>query len=260
MIWWKDYALGPQEWARWRIGPLELFALATTGQWVFAWLTTEDPLDTSEATDIPAENEPHEATFTFGRYVARFERPVLKLLPRLADRAFVFRPELPLFLPAGQDIVLYVSSPVWVAGQLGEDEDARLFEIPSFRASDTWFGRDTCEGELCYASRTRALTDLETINVCPHRAVTPLEIRNEGDDVLPIEQLRVPLPALSLYEGGGRLWTDTVSLIRREDESSAAMSVSEAHAREAAGRVLLAKPRHPVESGTIISAFSRLLD
>ena len=227
---------------------------------MFSWASSEDPLAEALAIEIPAKTEPDEEGFTFSRYTTRFDGATLKLLPRLADRAFVVRPELPLFLPAGDEAVLYVSTPVWISGCLSGGDCTELFEIPSIRASDTWFGRDTCEGELCYATRTHARTDLGTMGARPHRAVTPLEIRNQGSDVLPIEQLRVPLPALSLYQDdGGRLWTDTVSLVREEDESSAAMTVSEARSEQTAGRTLLREPSKRVESGTIISAFSRFM-
>jgi len=261
MIWWKDYELPMGEWARWQIGPLDLFARATRAEWVFAWQSTADPLDDTLEIQIPSATEPDPAELTFHRYVRRFEKAALKLLPRLADRAFVVRPELPLFLPAGEDAVLYVSTPIWVAGFLAEDSRKGFFEYPSFRASDTWFGRDTCEGELCYASRTHARTDLGAINKRPHRAVTPIHISNQGTDALPIEKLRVPLRALSLYhDDDGRLWTDTVSLLRKEGGVSAAMTVSEPGGHRTVGQTLLAEPRSPVESGTIIAAFSRFLD
>jgi hypothetical protein len=259
MIWWKDYALRPGEWARWRIGSLELFALSNPGEWIFASWSSDDALDASEVTEIPAGTLPDDETCTFSRYATQSEIDNLQLVPRLADRAYVFRPELPLFLPAGEKLVLYVSSPVWVSCKLAGSPGTQLIEIPSFRASDTWFGRDTCDGELCYAARTRARTNLDEINNRPHRAVTPLEIRNEGNDILSIDQLRVPLPALSLYEFNDRLWTDTVSLIRDADESSATMTVTEAAHTQMKGRKLLAEPREPVEEGTIVSAFSKLL-
>lgn len=260
MIWWKKYALRSGDWARWRIGPLELFARPSPGEWLFASRSSDDALDDSAATDIPAKTVPDEAAFAFSRYATQSGIDELQLSPRLADRAYVVRPELPLFLPAGEKLVLYVSSPVWVSCKLDGSPATQLIEMPSFRASDTWFGRDTCEGELCYAARTRAITNLDEINIRPHRAVTRLEIQNEGSDMLSIDQLRVPLPALSLYEFNDRLWTDSVSLIRDKDESSAAMTITEAAHAQMQGRRLLAEPRKPVEKGSIVSAFSKLLN
>jgi hypothetical protein len=261
MIWWKNYELPIGQWARWQIGPLDLFARAVPGEWVFAWQSTEDPLDDRLVIEIPSATEPDPAVLTFHRHMRRFEKAALNLLPRLADRAFVVRPELPLFLPAEEQALLYVSTPIWVAGFLAEDGRKGFFEQPSFRASDTWFGRDTCEGELCYASRTLARTDLSAISRRPHRAVTPIHISNEGKDALPIEKLRVPMRALSLYQdGSGRLWTDTVSLLRKEGDVNAAMTVSKPGRHQTVEQTLLAEPRSPVESGTIITAFSRFLD
>ncbi|HEY5622990.1 MAG TPA: hypothetical protein VIV14_04445 [Gammaproteobacteria bacterium] len=239
---------------------MDLFAREARSEWTFAWLRGTDPLDDSLAIEVPSDSEPDLDSFAFNRFAIAGETTRLALLPRQPDRAFVVRPELPLSLPSGDFVRLFVSTPVWVSISLVELGRDDLFETPSFRPSDTWFGRDTLEGELCYASKTFARTDLSAMGARPHRAVTPVEIRNEGADTLSIEQLRVPVPALSLYQGeDNRLWTDTVSLVREEDETSAAMTVSAGGHEPLSGQKLIREPRKPIEPGTIITAFSQLL-
>ncbi len=260
VTWWKEFALEPNRWARWRIGPLELFVRASSNEWVIAWHAKRDPLDGSLTIHAPSDEPPDAETFTFSRYAIASESTTLRLMPRQPDRAFVVRPELPLFLPAREHVRLYVSTPVWVTVTPVDGDCPDMFETPSFRASDTWFGRGTLEGELCYASKTYARMDLSAMGLRPHRAITPVEITNKGTDTLLIEQLRVPLPALSLFEGeDGRLWTDVVSLVREEDETSAAMTVTPDHRVERSRHTLIRDPRKPIEPGTIIDVFSQLL-
>lgn len=260
MIWWDEYKVEPGRWSRWQVGPLELFARADAGEWLFAWRNGDDPVDGTLATEVPCTAEPDRDHYNHARYVVAFEEAALGLSPRQSDRAFVVRPELPLHLPAGEEATLYVSIPVWVSLSLPGLRHSDLFEIPSFRSTDTWFGQSTLEGELCYGSRTYARPDLSAIGDEPHRAIVPLRISNAGVDSLPIEQLRVPMPALSLYQGADeRLWTDTVSLVRKEGRTSAELRVVAESRAETARRTCIRPPRTPVEAGTVVRAFSRFL-
>lgn len=262
MKWWGVYDLEPECWAQWQIGPLTLFAQAKRHEWVFGWKTASDPLQDTLSITVPSSVAPDPDDYTFSRYAVGDIDSQLKLRPRLGDRPFIVRPDSRLFLLAGQETVLFVSTVVWISTYLndGPDEPCTLLELPARRPSDTWFGPNTLEGELCYASRTSARTDLDSIGRRPHRAVTPVEIRNLGSDTLPIDQLRVPVPALSLYhDQDDRLWTDTVCFVREEGEREASLTVPEASAHLPEGRTLLAPPRVRVKAGTIVEAFSRLL-
>lgn len=262
MKWWGSYELEPERWARWQIGPLSLFAQKKYREWVFAWNSAGDPLQDTLSIDVPTSAAPDPDDYTFSRYAIGDLSSHLELCPRLGDRPFIVRPDSPLFLLAGQETVLFVSTVVWIATCLKDDPDepCTLLELPARRPSDTWFGPNTLEGELCYASRTNARTDLGSIGRRPHRAVTPVEIRNLGSDTLSIDQLRVPVPALSLHhDPNNRLWTDTVCFVHEEGEREASLTVAEASAHLPEDRTLLAPPRTPVEAGTIVDAFSRFL-
>ena len=262
MQWWGDYNLELERWTEWQIGPLTLFAQVKRGERLFGWKAANDPFQDTLSIAVPCSETPDPEDYKFSRYAVGNINSPLALQPRLGDRPFIVRPDSELFLLPAQTAVLFVSTVVWVATFLddGSDEACVLLEIPARRPSDTWFGPSTLEGELCYASRTSARTDLDSIGPRPHRAITPVEIKNLGSDSLPIDQLRVPVPALSLYhDRNDRLWTDTVRFVREEGERAASMTVPEASAHLPEGRTLLAPPRAPVEAGTIVEAFSRFL-
>jgi hypothetical protein len=260
MKWWGKYTLTKDRWAHWRVGPFSLYAQPKDHEWHVAIWQNTDAQDSSLVLDTATADEPDAKTYSFSRYATGSSETKLELKPRLGDRLFIVSPEQPLYLLAGQTSVLYVSTIVWIQASAGNDDGIVLFDLPTIRRSDTWFGDNTREGELCYATKTRAMTELANIQPRPHRAVTPVEIRNEGSGILPIEQFRVPVPALSLYaDDHNRLWTDAVCFIRKEGQDRAAMSIPEPSVHLPEKRTLIDEPRAPVETGTIVKAFSRLL-
>lgn len=257
MKWWGTYTLERNQWAVWRVGPLSLHAQPRLHEWNFAWERSGDKLQETSSVNMTPAAPPDPDSCSFERYVVGNMHAELVLEPRLGDRPFIVRPESPLFLLSGQTSVLYVSTPVWVTALF---DSSKLIELAASRPSDTWFGPNTREGELCYATLTAARTELAQVGRRAHRAVTPVEIRNEGDDTLAVQQLRVPVPALSLHhDNEHRLWTDAVHFVREEDEREASLIVREASTHLPDETTLIAGPRRPVEPGTIVDAFSRLL-
>ena len=111
-------------------------------------------LDTATATEPDAE------TYSFSRYATGSSETELELKPRLGDRLFIVSPEQPLYLLAGQTSVFYVSTIVWIQASISDGEGRVMLDLPTIRRSDTWFGDNTLEGELCYATKTRAMTEL----------------------------------------------------------------------------------------------------
>ncbi len=258
MKWWDDYQLTQRRWARWRIGPLEFYAQPRGREWLFASKTVGDALEATLEIETCVDYEPDPEIYTASRYVTGNDSGRIKLSPRLPDRAMVVQPERPLFVLAGQQVVLFVTTVIRVAAIT--DDGITLIEVPAQRPSDTWFGPNTLEGELCYASRTSARTDRSALSFMPHRVATPIEIRNHGSDTLQVEQLRVPLPALALHhDERNLLFTDPVLFVREHHDSQAALTIPKASAHLPDSRTQLAPPRAPIEPGTIVQAFSRLL-
>src|SRR5690606_21791477 len=106
------------------------------------------------------------------------------LSPGAADRPVVARPEVPLQVPPGDSIRLYLGTPAWITVTA---VGVQLAEVPSRRLSDTWFG-DVDAGELCYASRTAASADLAAIRDLPGRVLTPVSIKNGSSEAFRVER------------------------------------------------------------------------
>lgn len=255
--WWEPAELPDGEARRWRIGPSELWLARRPHEWRLFHRQDDEPL--AEALEIarpvdPAELPEDASTkrFSFGRSPSR-----VVLEPRLADRPMVVRPQTPLYVPPGERVTLYVSTPLWIAVKAGQGA-ALLAELPSYRPTDSWFGSSTTAGELCYATRTSARLDASELPLRPHRAVTPMHIRNAGQELLPLDRLQVPVGYLTLYRTPLGLWTQSVTLTREESGDLAALKLGKSAPSQAGGGQRLVGPRQASEGNVVLRAFSRL--
>lgn len=256
--WWGEFDLEPGTWARWTIGPKQFFARTLENEWRFAWQTSDDILSEEIHFEPRIENEPDWDAFDTRRYAIKSAESGLRITPKLSDRPVIVRPETPLFLPPRQHATLYVSTGVWLSVGPAADPPVEFFEIPVFRGSDTWFGPSTVEGELCYASITSARTEVDLLAKVPHRAFTPIDITNNGEDSLQIEALRVPVTLLALYAGSsGRLWTEKITFERDQGESAASLRISSHEAMQSVKEQRLSAPRETSHAG-IVHSFSKI--
>lgn len=255
--WWGIHEFPANRWVQWEIGPLRLSVLRRPREWRIAWRSDGDRLDPVCRRSDDNVEPPTLENDDIRRYIGQGEDNRLEFVPRLADRPVVVNPDIPVFLPPGEKTTLYVSTAAWL--RLAEPDGSMLTEIPVYRPSDTWFGPNTREGEIAYASRTSARTSLDELTVLHHRVITPVRIDNRGVDALLVEQLRIPVPALTLYEIEGQgLWTGTVAFTRREGDNTATLQIQDGRELPGPDPRQLAPPRVPVERNAVVHAFSRI--
>ncbi|MDF1799284.1 MAG: hypothetical protein P1V81_08930 [Planctomycetota bacterium] len=242
---WGHYQLEPGALGRWRIGPLDLWVRRTTLDWRYGFERGGDTLESTLEVQVPfdecasPETPPEEAA----RFGCRRTEANLELLPVLADRPVVARPSVPFFIPPGQQLELFVSTPVWVRLRSGATD---LMELPCVRPSDTWFGTNT-SGELSYATKTHMRRNLESLPQRPHRAVTAMTVINASKEQLPVRRLSIPVPQLSLYQArGGTLFTQHMLLRWEEGGDLTEVTLGTEAPVQAKGGKLLAEPRAPL--------------
>jgi hypothetical protein len=195
------------------------------------------------------------------RHVFRKSSSMLELKPQLADRTIVTRPSTLIVLAPGEQVTLYISTPLWVQFELGGKRGSVIEEFAINRPSDTWFGTSTRVGELCYASQTSGRLNLENLPVRPSRAITPLNVINHGEDKLLLERIALPVPLLSLFATPeGILWTQPATLIREDDGGLAELKLGKEAPKEAEGAVRINKPRKQPEKSMLVRAFSSIFD
>lgn len=238
------------------LGPLRLQVHHAAGEWHVAATPGEETGEVQQTMlslrEGPIDGDEYERFMMSGR------DSKLGLVPLLADRPVVIRPRQAVFLPPGESVTLYMSSPIHVRLDVG-DPPMLLREVPTVRLSDTWFGSSTREGDLCYSGRTHARHVLAEVPRRPYRAITPAHIRNQADTVLSLDKLSLPVPALSVYGADdGSLWTESVSLIRGTDSDLAALHIEPGPPQLAGAVHPVSGPRQAQSRGSLVRAFSAL--
>jgi hypothetical protein len=254
--WWEPRRVTEGSTLDCHIGPLRLQICRAAGEWHIAAAHDAESGE-SDVTQMLLRNGAIEGE-DFQRYMFSRDDDLLRLTPMLLDRPVVIRPRQPVFLPSGEETMLYMSSPIMVRVEAG-DTAVRLTEVPAVRLSDTWFGASTRDGEVCYSGRTHARQHLEEVPRRCYRAITPTRIRNEADTPLPLDRLSLPVPALSIHgSADGTLWTEGVALVRGANSELAALHIDDAPPDIAGPVELLGRPRQPQSRGALVRAFSAL--
>lgn len=181
---------------------------------------------------------------------------LLRASAKLATRPVVARPNQPLHLPSGEKVTLFVGIPLWFS--LARDDDVLLDE-PVALLSDTWFGPDTRNGEVCYACPTHARLSMEGVARSVFKAITPVEIRNEGEAPLIVDKVNLPIPNLALYRDARHHWTSQVTITSTSVQTGAEVHVSSGSPRHAKSPIELSPPRRKLEGGILNKAMSLLL-
>jgi hypothetical protein len=255
--WWGEYTLQDGQTGRWRIGALTVWAQRRAAEWRLAHGSTNDPFDDAVRVEVPCGDPIPTQGVTATRYGMKHTGGALVLEPALPDRAVVSRPDIPFYVLAGEEVRLYLSTPIWVRVGTG---GRTLLEVPVYRPSDTWFGPSTREGEVCYDTRTTCRTDLSEVPRRPHRAVAAVRIRNRSEKPVLIERLNLPVPFLSVYASpAGTLWTQGVTLEMESDGGTAELQIDKAAPPEAQGAALVSGPREAADKNLLVRALSALI-
>jgi len=259
--WWGAVHLEEGEIGHWHVGPMDLWLHRSEKDWQFAYSSCNDPFSTEVSVEIHRDIQRLPADgVERGRFSFFSAAGELYLQPILADRPVISKPETPLYLPAGESVTFYVSSPLWLKILLGTSMKP-LLDRPIFRPSDTWYGPPTRRGGLGYATKTLALTSLENFPYSPFRAITPVLIHNRAKNNLLIEQVNLPAPYLTLFQArNGTFWTQTM-VLEREDEDNqelALLKLSRGAPLEVGVCTVVAKSRCRADKNLVIRAFSRL--
>lgn len=255
--WWGNFTLPHEQSLQWRIGPLTLIVHCLDGEWQIGHQRTAD-FDNDDSTwefqrcDLLPETLDKHSRYIFSKILKQ-----LTLTPRLADRPIISRPRVPFNLTAGEEVTLYISSPLWIELTLATSPATLLEEVAIQRPSDTWFGSSTLEGELCYASSTHCRINLAELPQRVHRAITPVVIRNQAETTLTVERINLPAPLLSVYAcTNGQLWTPQVTLIRGKHGDMAELKIDNKAPEQAESPIRLSRPRDTASAGVLIRAFN----
>jgi hypothetical protein len=256
--WWGPLTVQHGRAARFRVGPLILTIARLENEWRLCRESSGDANDRS--LDVEHDVEPCEPApnAIVSRYGLANGSNTLEVTPVLPDRAVVTRPEHPFTVPAHDQVTVYVGCPLWLRVAQGEPDPKPLEDFAVFRPSQCWWGPNTREGQLCYATRTYGRLRIDETVVYPHRVTTAVDIKNDADQPLLVERVNLPVERLSIYVSkGGRLWTQKMTLERTAGQD-AALNVGNKTPPEAQGVELVSGPRRAASQRMLFRAFGGL--
>lgn len=203
--WWRTYPISAIQAGVWQIGALWMQAQVDEGELIIASGHDAEPDPPTWRYDTVLRDP--DATPAI-RLVGISE--AIALRPALLDKTVVARPVSAVAIGPGAAGRFYMSTPVfieWVSG------DRVLYRAPSTQLRKTWIGESPRSGELAYATRTSASTVLSRMVEHPGRAITQVDVRNDGDSLLRLDRVYMPMEQLALYASTAHgLWTDGLRL------------------------------------------------
>lgn len=212
--WWGDFHFPEKtQWVM-RCAEVCLEMHSAPHQWWlgYEWQQTTDQDEPSLKNETsPFISAPkHEQRFVFAELP---DRVIIR--PALADRPVVCRPAVSVNLLPFQEVTLFVCLPLWLKIASASSEQT-LLDIPTVRVCDSWFGPNTREGVLSYASQVSEQLDVKPITSNKARAVIEVRIQNQSEQMLTLDKISVPAPNLNLYmDKEGQFWTQRITLVRR---------------------------------------------
>lgn len=272
--WWGEHEVDIGEAGRFRVGPLRTWLERHNCEWRLVHTRGEvrdDP--TVEVIcpypigeEPPNGEEPRPEDAPISRMLAESPGKKLRIVPVLADRPVITRPDGSGRVLAGTEVDLFVSTPLWFRIEAIPDDEQGprvLFEQAIVRPSDTWFGATTRDGELCYSSRTPATLEAEELPNLPSRAITRLTISNPSSDDLDLLRFALPAPNLSLWLDRNRpelgLFTSSVLLVRSGDGETTRVEIQHRAPRHLGEPERIASPRSPRSRNVLSRAMSAIL-
>jgi len=258
MPWHSRYRIEPESTSYFQVGPLHLWVQSQAHQWRVCWEHEQNWLEGQVRSLENLKDEAPPDGIQDERFAYRSGDHELQFSAALCDRPVVARLEKTLSVLPGEDVTIYLSTPLWVRIEMTAPL-RQLCEIPTFRLSDTWFGPvGARDGEISYASRTLAVLRLQDVPFRPHCAVTAVRLINRSEASLRLDRLNLPLPRLSLFlSEAGFFWTEMVTLERKDDSNLAGVKLERQPPQEAGATKFVSGPR--IESGDasmVVRAFT----
>lgn len=245
--WWGLFRPELDDVLHWSVGPVECSVWRREKEWQASYYSSDWP-DDLPSTGVLRHGGIFDGNLgNLQRHVFDRTESLLTMEPTLADRPVVIKSAVPIMVPPGQQIRFYVSTPLWL--KVGVHEQLYpLLETATIRLSDTWFGPSTMEGELCYATTTTGRLYLDDLPVRAHRAITPVQIRNQGANPFKLEKLSLPVPFLALFDTSEHgLWTQELILLHDDR-------------KELTQAVFLEKPPSPYDRAQVVGKARKIAD
>lgn len=204
--WWGNVSVKEEQSHFWKIDDLIICLDRYNQEWHIAHYKEKNGDAPNAHKDAPVPKE----KFKFKTFASKTGSNEIHLKPSLPNRSLMTRIDRERTIAVNEDLILFQSTPVWVKVEVGKPQ-ITLDEIPTKILSDTWSGKNTLEGELCYSSLEQCTPRLLDLKSDVIQVITPVLIMNRSKHPLPIKEVRLPLNHLAVYsDPEHHLWTEQI--------------------------------------------------
>lgn len=252
---WHERQLLDDEWLRADFGGLTILVHSVLEEWRVAVVadTARDQLP-DEAT-LPPED------LDWLRWDRGPKDVKLRFKPVFPDRPIILRPRSPLKLSPRSLANFFVGIPAFIElSAHSEGQYVTLGAWPTRRLSNTWHGTPL-EGQLCYATKTRARRRISIDDWKEYDIACSIEISNQSQETLPFERLYFDTDHLGIFEHGEQLWANHARIRVSDKETDInRVAFGSTPTGEAENAVQLSSPRKGVARRSVFKqAFSTVI-
>ncbi|HEY3371636.1 MAG TPA: hypothetical protein VGK10_12345 [Prolixibacteraceae bacterium] len=247
---WKKYEFAVNQTLQFRAGFAEVLVKHIAAGWLIKSYVRDQPAPDLEVEEIEGiANDTEVFHFQTGKSNA------LIVVPAFPSKAVVFRNNKNIKISAGESASLYFRIPLTLQFYFQEvKEENRLFEIPLQRLSDTWFG-DPDNGEPAFSIGNNYDTELNTVELMPWEAISPVEIINNTTGVFELQRLILRVEDFSLFLKNKQLLSNHVAIEFKGPEHAGSVNLSVKKEIHGQKPLQLAKPRNAVGRNLLRKSF-----
>lgn len=247
--WWGPLNFEVGQARVWRLGSLNVRIRRAMNEWQLEYHRPHHQSEHMQDWEVLDADTAFKQPTVLERYLFAKTTAELSLYPRLANRSVIVKPINPIFIPAGQQGTMFVSTPLWLAGFVGDSREP-IFDMAINRPKDSWFGPSTLRGELCYATPVEGRTDLNQLIPRAFRAVTPVHFHNTSNALMQLDRMNLPVGALPLFHDpkSGRMWTSQIEVLQETPNRPPRIRI-ENRTPPQAGKVSFIQPPRVGENG-----------
>lgn len=168
---------------------------------------------------------------------------ILHVVPALPNKAVVFRNNKNIKISAGQTANLFFRVPATIQFYFQDVKDEnRMFEVPSQRLSDTWFGEPD-SGEPAYSIGSNYDKAFEDVKAELWEIVTPVEVINNTMGLLDLQRLILRVEEFSLFMRHKHLLSNHISIEFKGQEHAGSVNLTLKKDLHGQKPVQISKPR-----------------
>ncbi|EKE85268.1 hypothetical protein [Idiomarina xiamenensis] len=256
------HTLKPREGLRVVTRHSETVVLRSDNEWLF-YSSNAPTVCVEHLAILPADSEPEQFDDML-RWVPGKQQHQLHIKPVLPHLPVVVKPTRGIAIPGNSRAQFYTAIPMslqlFINPAMPHSEPEPVYEMATEPLQQTWFGLNTREGEVCFASADYLRLSPELLDVAAHHVLMELRVVNKESRTLRIDKLNIPVMYLPIYQlSNQQYWSPTVTIINERHSDALKLNYARTIGRKADNPKLVGEARLKSDSRTFFRALEAII-